>query len=154
MLNENTEEKIETDEEIETYILHEETWQIVKKNPKKSRVSLVSSAVTQNDSPSTSTENDSRNELVVPLSLSYVPNSLKAICIDMINNYIHSLVQDIGSESPDLCIFGENLRSCEENLSFIAHDEKDLSVCLQTQNLLWKISPSGVKLTANSSPKN
>ncbi|CAG4950249.1 unnamed protein product [Parnassius apollo] len=71
----------------------------------------------------------------------------------MINNYIHSLVQDIGSESPDLCIFGENLRSREENLSFIAHDEKDLPVCLQTQNLLSKNSPSGVKLTAYSSPK-
>ncbi|CAG4995687.1 unnamed protein product [Parnassius apollo] len=89
MLNENTEEKIETDEEIETYILHEETGQIVKKNSKKSRVSLVSSAVTQitqNDSPSTSTENDSRNELVVPLSLLYNPNSLKAICIDIVTS--------------------------------------------------------------------
>ncbi|CAG4964149.1 unnamed protein product [Parnassius apollo] len=35
MLNENTEEKIETDEEIETHILHEETGQIVKKEFQK-----------------------------------------------------------------------------------------------------------------------
>ncbi|CAG5047727.1 unnamed protein product [Parnassius apollo] len=35
MLNENTEEKIETNEEIETYILHEVTGQIVKKKSQK-----------------------------------------------------------------------------------------------------------------------
>ncbi|CAG4952260.1 unnamed protein product [Parnassius apollo] len=101
MLNENTEEKIETDEEIETYILHETGNRIGNSKKESQKITF----------------------------------------------------QDIGSESPDLCIFGENLRSREENVSFIAHDEKDLTVCLQTQNLLSKNSPSGVKLTANSSPK-
>ncbi|CAG9783032.1 unnamed protein product [Diatraea saccharalis] len=85
----------------------------------------------------------------------YNPNSLKKACIDIINIHMDLSASYTITESSDVCTLNKNLKSCNENLLFIASNEKDLPICLQPKKAPSKsdINSNKLKLPASNSPK-